>query len=58
MYVLLICIAVHYVCAWSPQRQEGVISPGTGVRKGFEPPGKCLKLNSGSLKIYTVYSTF
>lgn len=36
---LLTYISVHHVCIWCPWRlEEGVISTGTGLMEGYEPP--------------------
>ena len=44
-------MSVYQVCAWCPQRpEEGIRSPGTGVKGGCKPPCECWELNLGPLK--------
>lgn len=46
MNVLPICVSVHHICAWYPQRsKEGTSSPGTGVTVGCETPWRCWGLS-------------
>lgn len=37
----------HAWCPWGPK--VGVVSPGSGVRDGFQLPCRCLELNLGPL---------
>lgn len=46
MNVLPLCVSVHHICAWYPQRsKEGTSSPGTGVIIGCETPWRCWELS-------------
>lgn len=39
---MLMCMYVHHVCAWCPQRSEdGIRSLGTGVTEGCKPSFGC-----------------
>lgn len=48
---MCVCVSVHHVhacCLWRPE--DGVRSPGTGVRDGYGPLCGCWKLKSGPLQ--------
>lgn len=48
--VLLICMSVHHLHLWYPERaEERVRSPDNGFRDSYEPPCRCLELNPGPL---------
>ena len=43
--------SVYQVCAWCSHRpEEGIRSPGTGVKGGCKLPCECWELNLGPLK--------
>lgn len=56
--VLLVCMYVHHMCAWSLKRpEEGLRSPGTVLQDDCKPPCRCWKLNLGTLEEQQVFIT-
>jgi hypothetical protein len=57
-YVWMFCLHVHLytasVCPWKPE--EGVESPGSGVKHCYDPPRGCGELNLGPLQEHQVLS--
>ena len=50
MNVLLACLSVYHMHAWSLQKpEEGIRTPGTGVTDGCETPCGCWEFHLGLL---------